>query len=279
MKNRYLVSFLILVATIVVDQYTKLWAFNHLPIHYNLGFIMGLYSGLPDALRVVTLSCFAGVIFFLYIFLMYIIPARAYLLKYGLSFLVGGMFGNVIDKIVIGQTIDFIPFHYFGIQTVFNAADIFLWFGSGIVLFILLGKDKLIWHPGSSRGNYIVLPKEQYKVGLSFTLMVFCSSLIMGIFSYTFFTTTTTPQIIEKTHLMLIFFLTYISITALICFLAFVAGIIISHKSAGPIYAFELYINDLIKGNDRKLRLRDGDSYHHLEQVGDRLREHLNKPK
>ncbi|MFP5385643.1 MAG: signal peptidase II [Bacteriovoracia bacterium] len=277
MNQRFLISALILVLTIVIDQLTKKWGMSLSTLHYNQGFIMGLYQGLPDSIRIVALGCFAGIVLFLYVFLMYIIPARARLLKYGLSFLVGGMFGNVIDKIVLGKTVDFIPFNSFGINAVFNLADVFLWSGTLMVMFIIFGKEKLIWHPDSNRGNFLIWPKEQYKIGLNFSLVVFCCSVVLGIFSYSFFNTTVAPFVEGKSHLMLTYFMTYSMITLLFCAMAFLAGIVIGHKSAGPLYAFESYVDDLIEGKDRKLSLREGDNFKDLELVAERLREHINK--
>jgi signal peptidase II len=279
MAHRFLFSVIILISSIVIDQLTKSWGLTLSTLHYNQGFIMGLYSGLPDNIRIVALGCFAGIVFFLYIFLMYIIPARGELLKYGLSFLVGGMFGNVIDKIMYGKTVDFIPFNYFGIHAVFNMADVFLWLGTAMVMFIILGKEKLVWYPDSARGSFLIWPKEQYKVGLNFSLVVFSCSLILGIFSYSFFNTTVAPFVDGKQHLMLTYFMTYAMITLLFCSMAFLAGIVISHKSAGPLYAFESYVDDLIQGKDRKLTFREGDNYKDLEMVADRLRDYVNKRK
>lgn len=279
MAHRFLISAIILISSIVIDQLTKSWGLTLSTLHYNQGFIMGLYSGLPDNIRIVALGCFAGIVFFLYVFLMYIIPARGEVLKYGLSFLVGGMFGNVIDKIMYGKTVDFIPFNYFGIHAVFNMADVFLWLGTGLVMIIILGKEKLVWYPDSARGSFLIWPKEQYKVGLNFSLVVFSCSLILGIFSYSFFNTTVAPFVDGKQHLMLTYFMTYAMITLLFCSMAFLAGIVISHKSAGPLYAFESYVDDLIEGKDRKLTFREGDNYKDLELVADRLRDHINKNK
>lgn len=279
MQQRFFISAILLVVSIIIDQLTKQWGMSLSTLHYNQGFIMGLYAGLPDNIRIVALGCFAGIVFFLYVFLLYIIPARASFLKYGLSLLVGGMFGNVIDKIMHGKTVDFIPFNYFGVHAVFNMADVFLWTGSAIVMFIILGKDKLVWHPESNRGTFLIWPKEQYKVGLNFSLVVFCCSLILGIFSFSFFNTTVAPFITSKEHLMLTYFMTYSMITLLFCSMAFLAGIVISHKSAGPLYAFELYVDDLIEGKDRKLTFREGDNYKDLEQVADRLRDYINRHK
>lgn len=277
MKQRDLLPALILVTSLALDQFSKIWARNLPTLHYNQGFFMGIYSELPDSLRVVALGCFAGIVFFIYVFLMYIIPTRARLLKYGLSLLVGGMFGNVVDKVVHGKTIDFIPFNYFEIYTVFNVADIFLWIGAGLILMILIGREKLVWYPDSVRGNYLISPKEQLKVGLNFALMVFSCSIVLGIFSYAFFKTTLPVHLMQKDNLMLTYFVTYVLMTLLLCTLAFVTGIISSHKSVGPLYAFEIYVNDLIKGQDRKLTFRDGDNYRELEQVAERLRSHFNK--
>lgn len=279
MNKRFLISAIILVSTIIVDQLTKKWGQTLSTLHFNEGFIMGMYSGLPDNIRIVALGCFAGIVFFLYVFLMYIIPSRAEFLKYGLSFLVGGMFGNVIDKIIFGKTVDFIPFNYFGINAVFNMADVFLWLGALMVMVIIVGKEKLVWHPDSSRGNFLIWPREQYKVGLNFSLVVFCCSLILGIFSYSFFNTTVAPFVNDKPHLMLTYFMTYAMITLLFCTMSFLAGIVISHKSAGPLYAFRLYVDDLIEGKDRKLTFREGDNFKDLEEVAERLRNHLNRPK
>lgn len=277
MQQRFLISGILLVLSIIIDQLTKKWGMTLPTLHYNEGFIMGLYSGLPDNIRIVALGCFAGIVFFLYVFLMYIIPSRGETLKYGLSLLVGGMFGNVIDKIFFGKTVDFIPFNYFGVNAVFNMADVFLWSGTGIVMYIILRHDKLVWYPENSRGNFLIRPKEQYKVGLNFSLVVFSCSLILGIFSYSFFNTTYAPFVQNKQHLMLTYFMTYAMITLLFCSMSFLAGIVIGHKSAGPLHAFEVYVDDLIEGKDRKLTLREGDNYKDLEQVAERLREHLKK--
>ncbi len=277
MNQRFLISAIILLGSILIDQLTKKWGMTLSSLHYNQGFIMGMYSGLPDNIRIVALGCFAGIVFFVYVFLMYIIPARGQFLKFGLSFMVGGMFGNVIDKIIFGKTVDFIPFHYFGIHAVFNLADVFLWMGTAMVMYIIVGKEKLIWYPDSSRGNFLIWPREQYKVGLNFSLVVFCCSLILGIFSYSFFNTTVAPFVRGKDHLMLTYFMTYAMITLLFCTMAFLAGIIISHKSAGPLYAFRLYVDDLIEGKDRKLTFREGDNYKDLEEVAERLRNFINR--
>lgn len=275
MKSRYLISIFILVMALVVDYHTKQWGLTLSTLHYNEGLIMGAFSHLPDSIRVIALGSFSGIIFILYVLLMYVIPRRGQWLKFGLSFLVGGMLGNVSDKIIYGKTIDFIPFTLGNFHAYFNLADVFLWSGAVITMWMVFAREKLIWYPDSVRGNYFVRPREQLKVSFNLLLVVFCCAVVLGIFSYSFIRTVIPGDSEYVGEVMISFFYTYVSITGLLCLIAFIAGVIISHKSAGPVYAFELYVSDLIKGKDRKLRLREGDNYRHLEELADRLRDHF----
>lgn len=273
MKRRYFWSVLILLFSLASDQLSKRWATQLPTLHYNQGFIMGLYAELPESLRIVALGAFAGFVFFLYLFLMYVIPASARWLKYGLSLLVGGIFGNVVDKIVFGRTVDFIPFP--GTQIVFNVADVYQWMGVGIILWLIFKREHIIWFPESSRQNYIINPRDQLRVGLNFSLVALATSLMLGIFSFSFFRTIMSAVGITGEHLMLSFTLTYLMLTLLFCAMSFITGIIVGHRSSGALYAFEQYCEDLLKGEDRKLKLRASDHYKHLEKVADKLRVHF----
>ena len=275
MKKRYILSTLILLSSIMLDQLTKAWGKTLPSLHYNQGFIMGVYAELPDSLRIVALGAFAGFIFFLYLFLMYIIPSAARKIKYGLSFLVGGIFGNVIDKMIYGRTVDFIPFSLGTTHVVFNLADVFQWIGTGIILFMIFKRDKLIWFPESSRQNYLINPREQFRVAFNYSLVALATSLMLGIFSFSFFRTVMVSMNMVSENLMLSYFLTYLILTMLFCAMSFLTGIILSHRSSGALYAFEQYLDHLMKGRDKKLTLRDSDNYKHLEKVADKLRVHF----
>jgi signal peptidase II len=114
-------------------------------------------------------------------------------------------------------------------------------------------------------------------VSLNLLIVVFSCAIVLGLFCYSFINTAITAPSEEKRDIMWSFFITYSSLTGLLCLIAFIAGVIISHKSAGPVYAFELYVSDLMKGKDRKLTLREGDNYRHLEELADQLRNHFKK--
>ena len=77
--------------------------------------------------------------------------------------------------------------------------------------------------------------------------------------------------------MMGMFSLAYVCLSLTFSLIVFLVGLVISHKTAGPLYAFELYVEDLLKGNMRKLSLREGDNYKHLEKVADDLKKHFEK--
>jgi signal peptidase II len=59
--------------------------------------------------------------------------------------------------------------------------------------------------------------------------------------------------------------------------LLFVVGRVLSHRTAGPLYAFERFLEDLLAGKHRELKLRSGDEFQHLEELSVRLTETFQK--
>lgn len=60
-------------------------------------------------------------------------------IRYGAALLVGGAIGNLIDRIWLGQVIDFLDFR---VWPVFNIADIGIVVGVGCIMYAMLWKDR-----------------------------------------------------------------------------------------------------------------------------------------
>jgi len=73
------------------------------------------------------------------------------------------------------------------------------------------------------------------------------------------------------------YIIVFISLSLTFTLLAFLTGMVLSHKTVGPLYAFELYVEDLLKGEDRIFVLREGDHYKHLEKIANDLRKVIKK--
>ena len=133
-----------LIIVIIFDQITKKWSLTHPetwlgPIHIiliqNHGAMLGMFSNLPAFLRIVTLSTSGFFLLSIYCFLQYIIPIRVLKLRIGLSLLIGGILGNVIDRTVLGYVVDFLAVQVSGWHSpVWNIADMIQWVGYILIM-------------------------------------------------------------------------------------------------------------------------------------------------
>ena len=66
---------------------------------------------------------------------------------FALGLIVGGAWGNIVDRIRYGAVLDFLDFHYENLHwPAFNLADTFICIGAGILIFLEL-------YQGRKKGN------------------------------------------------------------------------------------------------------------------------------
>jgi len=133
MKYKFLVLTFVI---ILIDQLTKFLVrgihkdFGFFSLNYtvNSGALFGLFQGMNMVFIVLSLVILGFILFYLYK------EKKNY---FGVSFLIAGLVGNLIDRVVLGHVIDFLDFK---IWPVFNVADSALVLGV-IILLISLKKD------------------------------------------------------------------------------------------------------------------------------------------
>ncbi len=294
-KRDWAIVILLVFLPILIDQMTKAWAVNNLGplefygpfglvLHRNPGAILGIFSDLPPILRVVSLSTGGAFLIFIYGAVQYLLRRRSMLLRCGMSLLLGGILGNVIDRILNGSVVDFILIGTREMASpAFNFADAIQWVGYAMIVVALLKEGAHIWPDANERKQIWVNPSFQLKYCFVLMFVGAAFSLIAGVFAYTFIKVTIEELVVGPTLQMveakfLIPFLVTFGIISLAFIIGlFILGRILSHRTAGPIYAFEKFLEDQIAGKDRPLRLRQGDDFHHLEELAEALREHLNR--
>jgi len=100
---------------------------------FNTGISYGLFSGGGDFQKWILISLSILIIIFL---LSLIRNESTILSKLGISFIIGGALGNVLDRFTYGAVVDFISLHAKGFSWyIFNIADMFIVIG--VILFIL----------------------------------------------------------------------------------------------------------------------------------------------
>lgn len=272
-----------------LDFATKHWALSiqqiinfgiiNLTLHLNPGAMLGLFIELPKILRIVTLSTGGAFLLFVYAAVQYLLPSRLLPLRIGLSFLIGGILGNVTDRILWGHVVDFI---YFGIgkqsSPIFNLADLFQWVGYGLIVFGSIRDRDLLWPEFDTRQKIWVNFTFQIKYSMTLVFIGVSLTMIYMVFSYTYLKVAITefvgnnPYTLNK--FLTPFLYTYILICIIFCGLLFFLGRFISHRIAGPIYAFEKFLQNIVSGNPKPLRLRSKDEFRHFEELANAVYKH-----
>lgn len=277
---------------IFTDQLSKNWAsglvtektygFLKIVLVHNQGAILGLFSELPALLRVVTLSTSGVFIVCLYTLIQYLIPRKLLRLRISLSILVGGIIGNVLDRIFYGYVIDFIAIQ---IKTwhspIWNVADIIQWLGYGLMISSLIKYGEQLWPDQNDRKSFWINKKFQIKYSVFFTATGLFLTLICMVFSYTYLKVTiqelagNNPIIIEKFTKPFLF--TFVILSLMFIIILFSVGRLISHRIAGPLYAFERFLLEVLDGkgltkHGAALQLRTNDDFKHLEELAEKIK-------
>ncbi len=289
MKHRhwFLYVALPLILTWGLDRITKLIAIEKVSAmtfhgflgfvkHHNYGAMLGLFSDLPPVLRVVSLSTGGAFLIFIFFVIQYLLPTKLFVLRTGLSILLGGILGNVADRIVWGYIVDFIVLGSYNSTTpAFNVADMVQWVGYAMIIYSLIKDGKKLWPENDARKMFLVNPQFQIKYAIKLVLLGLAFAVIAAVYSYTYMKVTIIDLIGHQVHIedkfLIPFIITFgIVSLAFIIFLFFV-GLVLSHRAAGPLYAFEKFLEDLSKGKVRPLKLRTGDEFLHLEELAAKL--------
>lgn len=289
-KRDWFLITLALALTWSIDRFSKLQALNlsetkdfgilKLTLQFNPGAILGLFGQLPAVLRVVTLSTGGAFLIFAFLILQYLIPARALTLRIGMSLLLGGIIGNVTDRIIWGHVVDFIYLHI-GTWTspIFNLADAIQWFGHGLIMYSLLRHADFFWPETNTRKTRWVNLKFQLKYCFILMTVGLGMGTVAGTLSYTYLRVTLLTVTGDNHALLdqylIPFSLSFIAVTGIFIMALFLIGKVISLRVAGPVYAFERFLQDLLNGKFREFRVRRSDEFQHLNEIAEKLKEHM----
>ncbi len=245
-------------------------------LHHNHGAMLGLFSDLPAVLRIVTLSTGGAFLIFSFAIIQYLLPIKSLMLRTGMSVLLGGILGNVTDRIINGYVIDFLLLGSPENATpAFNMADALQWVGYAMIAVALIRESEILWPADNTRKRMWINVRFQLRYCFILTGVGLGFALIAGVFSYTFLRVTIIDLVgnNEKLldHYLMPFVLTFIVVSMTFAAVLFLVGRVLSSRIAGPLYAFEKFLDDLVAGKPRVLRLRAGDEFKHLEIIAARL--------
>lgn len=139
-----IVSIIVIALSVILDQVTKLLVVNSLELYESVEVIPGVFNftyihnkgaafGMLDEHRWVFMVVSTVAIAALLVYIFKFAPKNN-LLRIGLSLVVGGGIGNMIDRVVLGYVVDFLDFCAFDFWIwIFNVADACVCVGAGII--------------------------------------------------------------------------------------------------------------------------------------------------
>ena len=154
--RKYTLFVLIAAGVVLLDQVSKALVLKHMPMFDSITIIPGFFNlthvhnkggafgflaqgDMPFRHYLFLLS--AIVLMAVLIYFYYHTPADHRWLRSALSLIFGGGIGNIIDRVRLGQVVDFLDFHIGSLTwPTFNVADSAVTVGIGIFIVLLLKK-------------------------------------------------------------------------------------------------------------------------------------------
>ncbi len=156
MRNKYLQLLLISGALILIDQWTKFLVTIHIPLYFsvrvidnffnithirNPGVAFGLFANQESEYKVLFFIIISAIAIVAILIIFHQTPNNRRMVRTGLTLILSGAVGNLMDRIIHKEVIDFIDFYYQKFHwPAFNVADSCITIG--VALMIL----DLFWH-------------------------------------------------------------------------------------------------------------------------------------
>ncbi len=264
-------SLLPMIIIIVADQWTKSWArllveplsfgLFKFDLIFNNGVMLGAFSYLPLNIKEIVILTVGASILIFYFLGLWLLPIRSRATYIGLSLLVGGIMGNVIDRFNGFAVVDFLTIELVSLNLPYvNIADIGQWFGYGLI-FLGLYRDSLYYWPKNDwRNKFIINPYFQVRVSLLIAFFAFASCTVTLVFSYAFFKNDQALMTLKT------FFLAGGLLTLVFTIVTFLVSLVLSHRVAGPVYALKKHIENNLNGERVKFKLREFDEFKDVEK-------------
>jgi len=153
-NKNYLLFIVTVLAILALDQITKIYIDTHMTLYESISVVQGFFnityvrnpgaafgvlsdaSPFMRALFLIGVSVFASGLIVYYIVKMH---AKDVLLTYGMSLILGGAMGNLIDRIRLGEVIDFLDVYISSYHwPAFNVADSAVSVGAVILFYKLI---------------------------------------------------------------------------------------------------------------------------------------------
>ena len=158
MSRKLLILLPILLVGVALDLVTKQMVLQHLQIGsqitvikgffnlvhvHNRGSAFGLFSSLSLDFVRVFFVCTTGIVLVVVGYLWWRLPKGQDLAALGYSLIMAGALGNLVDRVRLGEVVDFLDFYWGRYHwPAFNVADTLVCLGAGFLVLVILREEK-----------------------------------------------------------------------------------------------------------------------------------------
>lgn len=160
MSRKWLILLPVVILGVALDLMTKQLVLQHLQlgaqvpvikgffnlVHvHNRGSAFGLFAGLPLNFVRVFFVITAAIVLAVVGYLWWRLPENQTLAALGYSLIMAGALGNVVDRVRLGEVVDFLDFYWGRYHwPAFNVADMMICVGAGFLVLVILREEKRI---------------------------------------------------------------------------------------------------------------------------------------
>jgi len=160
LDKKYIPLFTYMPVIIILDQLVKIYVdktmylyqsievlenFFHITYIRNKGAAFGILSGANESLRVPFFLTVSAIAIVVIIYTIYTYREESQLFPFSMALILGGAIGNMIDRIRLGEVIDFVDVHWYTHHwPAFNVADSAITIGVTLLIINILFEHKKV---------------------------------------------------------------------------------------------------------------------------------------
>ena len=241
----------------------------------NKGIIGGYFSDAAKPLFQIPMVTLGFFLLTLLYFIQLFAPVKSRVMRVAISLFFGGVFANVVDRLIHGYVIDYMVFNVFGFHSFpMNLADLIQIAG---ILLIFIWQFRPSTFDDSYFAKMWVSRQFQKRYTRQLMILGFFLILIFGVLSYMFMKVALDELSVVsaiKGRLLQDYLIFFLSLAVTFLLFLFLIGKALSAYVANPILKFENYLSNLSKGNYGVFQLNEPE-FSYLESLSDGVRDHM----
>lgn len=235
-------------------------------------FFLSLSTAIPKDVTQFFSALIAFYLFALYACFIYFLKNKdLFYIKVGITTIFFAIISNALERAMYATTSLIFHTKFLGI-TSFNYADLAILAGFFFLLFGTCYHWKELIGSDNRRKTFLINPEYQLRTSAFVVFALFLFAITIGSFSFIYFNNHIFSFHLNQENIIILsYFLGLAIIVGIFSLILFLAVVIYTQKTVGPLVALERYIDEVFDNPEAKLKLRDGDHLIDLYKISEKI--------